>query len=75
MQRELRDNRVGSRVLVDPATNIQWVVVEIRDRLYDRRDSRSLVFLTDGVMRRVRNYPPDWFELADADLLGLSRAH
>jgi hypothetical protein len=62
-------------VLVDPATSIQWVVVEIRDRFYDRRDSRSLVFLSDGVMRRVRNYPPNWFDLADSDLLILSRTH
>jgi hypothetical protein len=75
MQRELRDNRVGSRVLVDPATSIQWVVVEIRDRFYDRRDSRSLVFLSDGVMRRVRTYPQDWFDLADAELLSLSKTH
>ena len=72
MQRDTLGTRLGSRVVIDPVTSVQWVVVEIRDAPYDRRDGRSLVFSTDGVMRRVRNYPPNWFQLNDAELMQLS---
>jgi hypothetical protein len=74
MQRDTVGTRVGSRLVVDPVTSLQWIVVEIRDAPYDRRDGRSLVFSTDGVMRRVRNYPPNWFQLSDAELMQLSSA-
>jgi hypothetical protein len=47
-------------------------VQEIRDCGYDRRASFSLVFTSDMVMRRVRNYPPNWIELSDAELIALS---
>jgi hypothetical protein len=72
MRSEAVGVRLGSRVVVDPATSTHWVVVEIRDAPYDRRGGRSLVFSTDGVMRRVRNFPGNWFELNDQDLLALS---
>lgn len=72
MQQDMAGTRIGSRVLFDPATSAQWVVVEIRDAPYDRRGGRSLVFSTDGVMRRVRNYPANWFTLSDEELLALS---
>ena len=72
MQREITGVRLGSRVVVDPATSTHWVIVEIRDAPYDRRGGRSLVFSTDGVMRRVRDFPANWFELSDHDLLALS---
>jgi hypothetical protein len=49
-----------------------WLVQEIRDWGYDRRASFSLVFTNDTVMRRVRNYPPNWIELSDADLIAIS---
>ena len=71
-QREQVGTRLGSRIIVDPATCTQWVVIEIRDAPYDRRDASSLVFSTEGVMRRVRNYPRNWLELTDAELLRLS---
>lgn len=32
----------------------------------------SLVFETEGVFRRVRHYPRDWFELSDSLLYALS---
>lgn len=72
MQQDVAGTRVGSRVLYDPTTSTQWVIVEIRDAPYDRRGGRSLVFSTDGVMRRVRDYPGNWFVLSDAELLSLS---
>jgi hypothetical protein len=72
MQQDATGTRVGSRVLYDPATSTQWVIVEIRDAPYDRRGGRSLVFSTDGVMRRVRDYPANWFALGDMELLSLS---
>ena len=72
MERELAGVRLGSRVVVDATTSTHWVIVEIRDAPYDRRGGRSLVFSTDGVMRRVRDFPPNWFELSDHDLLALS---
>jgi hypothetical protein len=72
MRQETVGGRLGSRVVFDRATNTQWVVFEIRNAPYDRRDGRSLVFSTDGVMRRVRNYPENWVELGDDDLLQVS---
>jgi len=72
MRQETSGARFGSRVVVDRSTNAQWVVFEIRNASYDRRDGRSLVFSTDGVMRRVRNFPTNWLELPDQDLLELS---
>lgn len=47
-----------------------WRVFELV-AAYDRRGP-SLVFETDGIMRRVRIYPPDWRTLSDRDLLALS---
>jgi hypothetical protein len=72
MRQDTSGARFGSRVVVDRSTNAQWVVFEIRNASYDRRDGKSLVFSTDGVMRRVRNFPPNWLELADEELLQLS---
>ena len=47
-----------------------WRVFELV-MSYDRRGP-SLVFETDGVVRRVRNYPADWRSLPDDELLALS---
>lgn len=49
-----------------------WLVRESSPSPYDRRGAPTLVFLTDDVMRRVQDYPADWFELADPDLFALS---
>ena len=49
-----------------------WTVRELAPASYDRRQSPSLVFSTDEVIRRVRNYPPDWRTLSDAELYALS---
>jgi len=39
---------------------------------YDRRRGRSLIFWSEGAVRRVRSYPADWHELSDRDLALLS---
>lgn len=31
-----------------------------------------LIFMTDGIARRVRHYPPDWRELSSDELRSLS---
>jgi len=72
MRLDVSSVRSGSRVVLDPATGTQWVVVEIKDAPYDRRGGKSLVFSTDGVMRRIRDYPGDWLTLSDEELVRLS---
>lgn len=37
------------------------------------RCAPSLVFETEGLIRRVRSYPPDWSDLPPAELEALSR--
>ena len=41
-----------------------WVVYE-HVRPYDRRSTPDLVFESDMVVRRVRDYPDDWARLPD----------
>ncbi|HKW47797.1 MAG TPA: hypothetical protein VJN70_10140 [Gemmatimonadaceae bacterium] len=43
-----------------------WLVYELPSQ-YDRRGP-SLVFESENVVRRVRNFPPDWLHVADTDL-------
>src|SRR5579864_8501951 len=50
----------------------KWLVQEVADWGYDRRGSRSLIFSTDDLMRRVQRYPSDWLSLSDEELLAIS---
>ena len=50
----------------------RWKVREMPFSSYDRRSGRSLIFWSDGAVRRVRDYPEDWHLLTDADLAKLS---
>ncbi|HTI63569.1 MAG TPA: hypothetical protein VL524_08655 [Gemmatimonadaceae bacterium] len=50
----------------------QWRVYEIESGPYDRRSGRSLIFESDGVLRRVRSYPTEWRELSDTELMEVS---
>jgi hypothetical protein len=45
-----------------------WTVYERADPMLDRRASSSLIFESDGAVRRVRNYPANWRELSDEEL-------
>jgi hypothetical protein len=66
-----RIERLASRSVRD-AHGVPWLVQEVRDWEYDRRSATSLVFSSDDVMRRVRDYPPNWIDLSDEDLIALS---
>ena len=61
----------------------QTRVIEAEDLLWkvrgepwptaDRRGGACLIFDADSVVRRVRCFPPDWYDLPDTDLNALSR--
>ena len=55
-------------------THRTWTVRELASS-YDRRQTPSLVFSTDDVMRRVRDYPSNWRTLSDEELYALSLGH
>jgi len=50
----------------------EWLVSEQPFSEYDRRTGFSLIFASELAVRRVRDYPSDWFTLSDADLAALS---
>ena len=50
----------------------RWRVFEQAFNDYDRRSGMSLIFSSDAAVRRVRDYPADWFDLDDAQLAALS---
>ncbi|HEY9228285.1 MAG TPA: hypothetical protein VIP11_16635 [Gemmatimonadaceae bacterium] len=58
--------------IVATADGRQWVVREVPPLYVDGKDGGSLVFSSDHVMRRVRNYPLDWFDKPDAELISVS---
>ena len=49
-----------------------WRVTEQPFSEYDRRRGSSLIFSSELAVRRVRNYPGDWFTLSEAALAALS---
>jgi hypothetical protein len=65
------DAEEREREFVD-ADGTQWRVKETPFSHYDRRRGRSLIFWSDGAVRRVRDYPTDWYELSDGELALLS---
>ena len=48
------------------------MVYEQRLTEYDRRSGRSLIFNSDFAVRRVRDFPENWMELSEAELIALS---
>ena len=69
----MTNNEIGaSHALVIIADHEEWRVYELPPGSYDRRGSNTLVFESDGVMRRVRNYPANWRCLSVQELLALS---
>ncbi len=61
--------REDARVIV--VNDVRWLVYE-HATAFDRRSAAALVFECDEVMRRVREFPPDWREWSDARLYELS---
>jgi hypothetical protein len=49
-----------------------WLVSERPFSEYDRRTGSSLIFASELAVRRVRDYPDDWYALSDTDLAALS---
>jgi hypothetical protein len=49
-----------------------WLVSERPYSEYDRRTGSSLIFSSELAVRRVRDYPSNWFALSDSDLAALS---
>ena len=70
-----RDARVlrGPRLLRDESTGETITVVERRaDGVAGARGPASLFFSTDRGFIRLWDYPDDWDDMADADLMALS---
>lgn len=59
------------RVFVD-GEGTRWQVSERPFADYDRRRGLSLIFASDSAVRRVREYPANWFSLSDEELQLLS---
>ena len=66
-----RDATHAVRTFMD-ADGVSWRVHEQAFSEYDRRKGRSLIFSSDGAVRRVRDYPAEWMEFTDAELSDLS---
>jgi hypothetical protein len=66
-----RDAAQTVRTFVD-AEGVSWRVHEQAFSEYDRRKGRSLIFASDGAVRRVRDYPAEWMTLTDMELSDLS---
>jgi len=49
-----------------------WTVREMPAPAFDRRGGTHLIFESVGIVRRVREFPPDWMLLRDDELLLLS---
>jgi hypothetical protein len=56
----------------EDADGTLWRVKEMPFSHYDRRRGCSLIFWSEGAVRRVRDYPSDWHELSDIELSSLS---
>jgi len=68
----MSEARAGpSPVRVIHTLDEEWRVYE-QPSVYDRRTRPDLVFESESVIRRVRDYPTDWLELSDAELLAVS---
>lgn len=65
MQEDIARARKEARILY--VEGEQWIVYEVVSA-YDRRGA-SLVFESENVVRRVRDYPANWRELPNPDLL------
>ena len=62
----------AANALVITVDHEEWRIYELGPASYDRRGTNTLVFESDGFVRRVRVYPRNWRELSTEDLLRLS---
>lgn len=73
----MTDDRIDQSIssvlrTVRDTTGREWRVRETPPPSYDRRQRPSLIFDCDSVIRRVRDYPKNWYELSNEDLFALS---
>jgi hypothetical protein len=61
----------GTRSYTDDL-GMTWHVREQPFSDYDRRRGSSLIFSSELAVRRVRDYPSDWFTLSEVALAALS---
>ena len=66
-----RAEQAPVRRFVD-SEGIHWRVFEHR-AVFDRRSRPTLIFESTNVVRRVRTFPENWFQLSDEELAHLSR--
>ena len=67
---QMRKAQRTARQFIVDAT--RWLVYELPPHQFDRRTTPSLVFESDYVVRRIRDYPADWRDLGDDELFALS---
>ena len=67
-----RADATPSRMRVLATDGMSWRVYEAAYSSTDRRTGISLIFDAELVIRRVRNFPANWYELSDEDLYALS---
>ena len=60
-----------TRVIVDDGGRI-WTVEQLRAGPTDPIQKASLLFTTENLMRRIRQFPDNWHSLADPELYALS---
>ena len=66
-------NETGAtNALVITIDHEEWRIYELGPAAYDRRGANTLVFESDGVIRRVRSYPKEWRKLSPQELFALS---
>lgn len=53
------------------AEDTLWFVREVLAPNFDRRGGTHLLFESDNVMRRVRIFPVNWYDLSDEELYAL----
>ena len=51
-----------------------WMVREVPLPVFDRRSGSCLIFERAEVVRRVRNFPPNWTELSEKELALVSES-
>lgn len=66
------DATAPARVRLLDADGHRWRVHETPAPNFDRRSTPHLVFDSETVVRRVRNFPANWFELSDQALYALT---
>ena len=69
----MTNNEIGAaNALVIMIDHEEWRIYELAPPSYDRRGANTLVFESDGFMRRVRRFPANWRELGPDALIALS---